>query len=99
MFKFLHIIDENLLASIKIWHILIGFLSVSLITIIILLSLMLGLPKYNTYLEIQEMRREVLWVETHAKLANTYGPIFEKYPEYGKFLMYQQNDDLESIGK
>ena len=60
---------------------------------------MFSIPQYVTYVETQKMRREVLWIETHAKLANAYGPIFEQYPEYGKFLMYQQNNDLESIGK
>jgi len=95
MFEFFVKIKEH----IKIWHVLLTAFLLFIITIGSVVIIMFSIPKFTTYLELQEMRKEVLWVETHAKLAEAYGPVFQKYPEYGKFIMYQQNDDLESIGK
>jgi len=100
MFNFSSIfsmIDEDLLERIKIWHVLGGLLSGFFITVIFTSAMFMYFPKYITYLELEDMRRTILWTETHNRAAMIIGPTLDKYPEYSKFMLYSFNDDLESI--
>jgi len=95
LFNFL---SDNMKQSLRVWHIFALFLGTFLIAVIGTLILIFATPKYVTYLEKEDMHRTVLWTETHAKLARTYGPDFQKFPEYSKIMLYNKvGEDLEEI--
>ncbi len=90
-------IDEDILSKIKLWHVLLTLISVFVFTAATTASIFLYLPKYITYLELEDMRRSVLWTETHKHSALVIGPTLQKYPEYCEFVLSSNNDDLDTI--
>lgn len=99
MFNLLYnYLSEDMKKSLRVWHILAFFFSIFFVSVIGTLIIMFATPKYFTYLEKEDMRRTVLWTETHAKLARMYGPDFQKFPEYSKIMLYNKaSEDLEEI--
>ena len=91
------IFDESVLQAIKWWHVIILLFSIIFITIVMTSSFLFFLPKYITFLELEDMKRTMLWTETHERAAIEIGPILQKYPEYSKFILYYKNDSLDEI--
>ena len=89
--------DESVLRAIKWWHILLGIFIIIFGFIMFTFSFLYYLPKYMTYLELEDMKRTMLWTETHERAAMEIGPILQKYPEYSKFILYYKNDSLDEI--
>lgn len=78
----LTLIKQNL----KVWHMIVAAVSIIIITALTVILLFLFTPKYVTYVAKENMKREVLWSETHAKMALEIGPNLQKYPEYIPYL-------------
>ena len=97
MFNILDLLTDDVMEKIKIWHVLVGLFSIIILSCIFVVVLFLSIPKYNTYLQMEEMRREILWAETHEKAALQIGPVLKEYPEYSEYMLYKHSDDLDSL--
>lgn len=89
---------ENIKEHLQLWHILVLIGGVGMISILFTTMIMLGIPRYVSYLDMREMRSTILWAETHSKAAIEIGPWLQKYPEYSEYMLYQKVDeDLKQI--
>jgi len=82
---------ENLLESLRIWHIMVGVFGLIFLTVICTATVFILTPKYMTYVESERMRRAVLWSETHEKMAYQIGPVLKTYPDFTKYMEVKNN--------
>jgi len=80
------IFSEMSLPNLKVWHLILGALLISLFTSFFCFSVMFWVPKYFTYLEEIKMYRAVQWAETDAKIGMIIGPTLEKHPTLNYYL-------------
>lgn len=82
------------------WQVLKIAVAGFVLLIAIVIAIFYYTPKYFTYLEMEQMRRDVLWAETHERIGMIVGPQLDKHPNLPQYLLIEklERTDVESIG-